>query len=178
MQKEETSVITRFLEKWSSRKSDKPKAGARSAVDAFRGRVAEQKAYLAEFENDTAGFNTWRSTWFQRAPGGFGVTIGRDSIDAGQGLSHVVVETTAHVAEFLDDLLHHTDSDVSFQKALEENRLRRAARLNNSKAKTKAPAIKPAARKPTTVTVKVTEASPAPAGTGAEKAKRGRKPRA
>ncbi len=140
--------MTSFLEKWSSRKFDKPKAGTRSAVDAFRVRVAEQKAYLAEFESDATGFTKWRSTWFQRVPGGFGVTIGRDSIDAGQGLRYVVLETTAQVAEFLDDLLQHADHDVSFQKALEENRSRRAALLNTAKMKTKAPATKVASRKP------------------------------
>jgi hypothetical protein len=165
--------MTSFLEKWSSRKSDKPKAGTRSAVDAFRVRVAEQKAYLAEFEGDAAGFNKWRSTWFQRVPGGLGVTIGRDSIDAGQGLSYVVLETTAQVAEFLDDLLQHADNDVSFQKALEENRSRRAALLNTAKAKTKAPATKAVARKP--ASVKATEAKPVSDGTEAEKPKRGRK---
>jgi len=168
--------MTSFLEKWSAKKSDKPKAGTRGAVDAFRARVAEQKAYLAEFESDAAGFNKWRSTWFQRAPGGFGVTIGRDSIDAGQGLSYVVVETTTQVAEFLDDLAQHADQDVSFQKALEENRSRRAALLNNGKAKTKAPEAKAATRKP--VTVKATQTSQVPGEAAAEKPKRGRKPKA
>ncbi|MFS8047593.1 hypothetical protein [Rhizobium sp. BR 314] len=168
--------MTSFLEKWSAKKSDKPKAGTRSAVDAFRVRVAEQKAYLVEFESDGAGFNKWRSTWFQRAPGGFGVTIGRDSIDAGQGLSYVVVETTAQVAEFLDDLAQHADNDVSFQKALEQNRLRRAALLNRAKAKVKAPAAKAATRKP--ATVKATETSQLSGEAGVEKPKRGRKPRA
>lgn len=165
--------MTSFLEKWASRKSDKPKPGTRSAVDAFRVRVAEQKAYLAEFEGDTAGFNKWRSTWFQRVPGGFGVTIGRDSIDAGQGLSYVVVETTSQVAEFLDDLLQHVDSDVSFQTALEENRSRRAALLNAAKARAKAPATKAAARKP--ATVKATETKPVSDGIEANEPKRGRK---
>ena len=164
--------MTNFLEKWSSRKSDKPKTGTRSAVDAFRVRVAEQKACLAEFEADAAGFNKWRSTWFQRVPGGFGVTIGRDAIDAGQGLNYVVVETIAQVAEFLDDLLQHADSDVSFQTALEENRARRAELLNSAKAKTKAPATKAAARKP--ATAKAMEAKPASDRTEADKPKRGR----
>ncbi len=165
--------MTSFLEKWSAKKSDKPKAGKRSAVDTFRARVAEQKIYLAEFESDVAGFNKWRSTWFQRAPGGFGVTIGRDSIDAGKGLNYVVVETTAQVAEFLDDLAGHADNDVSFQKALEDNRLRRAALLNGAKAKTPA---KAAARKP--ATVKATKADPVPGAAAAETPKRGRKPKA
>jgi hypothetical protein len=168
--------MTSFLEKWSARKSDKPKAGARSAVDAFRSRVAEQKAYLAEFEGDAAGFNKWRSTWFQRVPGGFGVTIGRDSIDAGQGLSYVVLETTAQVAEFLDDLLQHADHDVSFQRALEENRSRRAALLNTAKTKSRAPATKAVARKP--VTAKAAEAKPVSDGTEAVKPKRERKAKA
>jgi len=138
--------------------------------------VAEQKAYLAEFESDAAAFNKWRSTWFQRAPGGFGVTISRDSIDAGQGLNYVVVETTAQVAEFLDDLLQHANNDVSFQKALEENRSRRAALLNTAKAKTKAPAVKAAARKP--ALAKATKAKPVSGEVAAEKPKRGRKPKA
>lgn len=165
--------MTNFLEKWSSRKSDKPKAGTRSAVDAFRVRVAEQKAYLTEFEGDAAGFNKWRSTWFQRVPGGFGVTIGRDSIDAGQGLNYVVVETTAQVAEFLDDLAQHADNDGSFQKALEENRSRRAALLSTAKAKSKAPAAKVATSKP--AAAKATDAKSVSDGTEADGPKRGRK---
>jgi hypothetical protein len=173
---EEMNKMTNFLEKWSARKSDKPKAGARSAVDAFHLRIAEQSAYLVEFEADPAGFNKWRSTWFQRVAGGFGVTIGRDAIDAGQGLSYVVLETTAQVAEFLKDLDRHADEDVSFQKALEENRSRRAALLSTSKAKSKAPASKAATSKP--AAMKATDAKPVSGEADPDKPKRGRKPKA
>lgn len=127
--------MTNFLEKWSTKKAEKPKAGTRSAVDAFRARVTEQKAYLEEFELDAVGFDKWRSTWFQRVPGGFGVSIGRDAIDAGEGLSYVVVQTAKEVTEFLDDLLLHADQDKGFQQALEDNRQRRAALLNSAKSK-------------------------------------------
>jgi len=130
--------MTNFLEKWSSKKAEKPKAGTRGAVDAFRARIVEQKAYLEEFERDAAGFNKWRSTWFQRVPGGFGVTIGRDAIDAGEGVNYVVVETVGLVAEFLDDLSAHADNDVAFQQALEGNRARRAALLNSAKSRSRA----------------------------------------
>ena len=168
--------MANFLEKWSSKKANKPKAGTRSALDAFRGRVAEQKAYLEEFERDAAGFNKWRSTWFQRVPGGFGVTIGRDAINAGEGLSYVVVETVSQVAEFLDDLTRHADNDVAFQQALEENRLRRAALLNAAKSKAKAPALKAAASKSTST--KANSAKAAAVTTDADKPKRGRKAQA
>ncbi len=77
--------MTDFIEKWSARKADKPKAGARSVVETFRLRVAEQKEYLEAYERDPTGFKKWRSTWFQRVPGGFGVSIGRDAVSAGQG---------------------------------------------------------------------------------------------
>ncbi|TWB58306.1 hypothetical protein FBZ98_102933 [Rhizobium sp. ERR 922] len=144
--------MANFLEKWTSKKADKPKAGARNVVDTFRARVAEQKAYLEEYERDAAGFKKWRSTWFQRVPGGFGVTVGRDSINAGRGLSYVVVDTVKDVAEFLDDLAFHAENDVGFQQALEQNRQRRVALLNAAKtggkataSKTKAKAAKPAA---------------------------------
>jgi hypothetical protein len=36
-------------------------------------------------ERDPTGFKKWRSTWFQRGRGGFGVSIGRDAVSAGQG---------------------------------------------------------------------------------------------
>ncbi|MGG6895618.1 MULTISPECIES: hypothetical protein [Rhizobium] len=168
--------MANFLEKWSSKKADKPKTGMRSAIDTFRGRIAEQKAYLEEFERDAAGFNKWRSTWFQRVPGGFGVTIGRDAVNAGEGLSYIVVETVSQVAEFLDDLAQHAENDVAFQQALEENRLRRAALLNAAKSKVKAPASRPAASK--SASIKTAGAKAAAATTDADKPKRGRKPQA
>ncbi|NLR97689.1 hypothetical protein HGP17_12795 [Rhizobium sp. P38BS-XIX] len=151
--------MANFLEKWSSKKADKPKAGARNVVDTFRARVAEQKAYLEEYERDNAGFKKWRSTWFQRVPGGFGVTVGRDSINAGSGLSYIVVESLKDVSEFLEDLAYHAENDVGFQQALEQNRRRRVALLNaaktggdkvSAKAKAKPAAAKPAAAKPAT----------------------------
>lgn len=164
--------MANFLEKWTSKKADKPKAGARNVVDTFRARVAEQKAYLEEYERDAAGFKKWRSTWFQRVPGGFGVTVGRDSVNAGRGLSYVVVDTLKDVAEFLDDLTFHAEHDVGFQQALEQNRQRRVALLNAAKtggktAKTKAKAAKPAAAKPAAVKPAATK----PAATKAAAAK-------
>lgn len=134
--------MTNFIEKWSAKKADKPKAGARNVVETFRLRVAEQKNYLETYERDPAGFNKWRSTWFQPVPGGFGVSIGRDAVSAGAGLSYVVVETVGQVAEFLDDLARHAEGDLGFQKTLEENRARRAAVLNAAKA----PRAKPGPR--------------------------------
>ncbi len=130
--------MTDFIGKWSGKKADKPKAGARNVVETFRLRVAEQKDYLEAYERDPAGFNKWRSTWFQRVPDGFGVSVGRDAVSAGQGLTYVVVETVAQVAEFLDDLAQHAEQDLGFQKTLEENRARRAAVLNAAKAQSKA----------------------------------------
>ncbi|ENN88711.1 hypothetical protein RHSP_43013 [Rhizobium freirei PRF 81] len=181
--------MANFLEKWSSKKAEKPKAGARNVVDTFRARVAEQKAYLEEYEKDVAGFKKWRSTWFQRVPSGFGVTVGRDSVNAGAGLSYIVVESVKEVAEFLDDLAHHAEKDAGFQQALEQNRKRRVALLNAaksgddtaaSKAKAK-PAAKSAAAKPAASksSPKVTKAKAAPAAVAeADKPKRGRKPKA
>lgn len=131
-------VVTNFIEKWSAKKTDKPKAGARNVVEIFRSRVAEQKDYLEEYERDPAGFKKWRSTWFQRVPGGFGVSVGRDAVSAGEGLSYVIVETAREVAEFLDDLAQHAEQDLDFQKALEENRARRAAVLNAARAQSSA----------------------------------------
>ena len=184
--------MANFLEKWTSKKADKPKAGARNVVDTFRARVAEQKAYLEEYERDAAGFRKWRSTWFQRVPGGYGVTVGRDSINAGRGLSYVVVDTIKDVAEFLDDLAHHAEHDVGFQQALEQNRQRRVALLNaaktggkattsKAKAKAKPAAAKPAAAKPAAAKTstratraKAAVAAPAPAAAEAAKPKRTR----
>lgn len=179
--------MANFLEKWTSKKADKPKAGARNVVDTFRARVAEQKAYLEEYERDAAGFRKWRSTWFQRVPGGYGVTVGRDSINAGRGLSYVVVDTIKDVAEFLDDLAYHAEHDVGFQQALEQNRQRRVALLNaaktggkattpKAKAKAKPAAAKPAAAKPaaaktSTRATRAKAAAAAPASAAAEAAK-------
>ncbi|MBB3427365.1 hypothetical protein FHT85_004366 [Rhizobium sp. BK312] len=188
--------MANFLEKWTSKKADKPKAGARNVVDTFRARVAEQKAYLEEYERDAAGFRKWRSTWFQRVPGGYGVTVGRDSINAGRGLSYVVVDTIKDVAEFLDDLAHHAEHDVGFQQALEQNRQRRVALLNaaktggkattsKAKAKAKPAAAKPAAAKPAAAKTstratraKAAVAAPAPAAAEAAKPKRTRRTKA
>jgi len=188
--------MANFLEKWTSKKADKPKAGARNVVDTFRARVAEQKAYLEEYERDTAGFKKWRSTWFQRVPGGYGVTVGRDSINAGRGLSYVVVDTIKDVAEFLDDLAYHAEHDVGFQQALEQNRQRRVALLNaaktggkattsKAKAKAKPAAAKPAAAKPAAAKTstratraKAAVAAPAPAAAEAAKPKRTRRTKA
>ncbi len=163
--------MANFLEKWTSKKAEKPKAGARNVVDTFRARVAEQKAYLEEYERDAAGFKKWRSTWFQRVPGGYGVTVGRDSINAGRGLSYVVVDTVKDVAEFLDDLAYHAEHDVGFQQALEQNRQRRVALLNaaktgdkasasKAKAKTKPAAAKPSAAKPAAAKAASAKTSP------------------
>ncbi|MGY5778502.1 hypothetical protein [Rhizobium sp. LEGMi135b] len=193
--------MANFLEKWTSKKADKPKAGARNVIDTFRARVAEQKAYLEEYERDATGFKKWRSTWFQRVPGGFGVTVGRDSVNAGRGLSYVVVDTVKDVAEFLDDLAHHAEHDAGFRQALEQNRQRRVALLNAAKtggkaAKTKAKAAKPAAAKSAAVKPAATKAAaakaapkatrtkaapvaaPAPAAAEAAKPKRTRKTKA
>ena len=188
--------MANFLEKWTSKKADKPKAGARNVVDTFRARVAEQKAYLEEYERDAAGFKKWRSTWFQRVPGGYGVTVGRDSINAGRGLSYVVVDTIKDVAEFLDDLAYHAEHDVGFQQALEQNRQRRVALLNaaktggkattsKAKAKAKPAAAKPAAAKPAAAKTstratraKAAVAAPAPAAAEAAKPKRTRRTKA
>jgi hypothetical protein len=168
--------MANFLEKWSSKKADKPKAGARNVIDTFRARVAEQKAYLEEYERDAAGFKKWRSTWFQRVPGGYGVTVGRDSVNAGRGLSYVVVDAVKDVAEFLDDLAYHAEHDAGFRQALEQNRQRRVSLLTaaktggkaaSSKAKTKAKA-KPAAAKP--AVAKSAAVKPAAAKPAASKA--------
>jgi len=166
--------VTDFLQKWSSKKADKPKAGAKTVIDTFRARIAEQKAYLEEYERDVDGFSKWRSTWFQRVPGGFGVTVGRDSVNAGKGLSYVVVETLKDVAEFLDDLAHHAQNDTGFQQALESNRQRRAALLNAGKtgAVAASKAAKPAAAKAPRAK------AAAVAAEGDAKPKRGRKSKA
>lgn len=168
--------MTDFLDKWSSKKADKPKTGTKTVIETFRSRVAEQKAYLEEYERDAAGFKKWRSTWFQRVPGGFGVSIGRDSVNAGKGLSYVVVETLTDVAEFLDDLAHHAENDSAFQQALEENRKRRAALLNAAKTEGKTAGSK-TPTKPAAAKSSQTKVVTAATESGA-KPKRGRKPKA
>lgn len=119
---------SRFLEKWAARKAEKQKAGPGDAVAAFLARIEKQKALLAEFQADPAGFKKWRSAWFRKVTGGFGVSISYDAVDAGGGLRYIVVETVRDVAEFLDDLAQHAQTDMNFQRVLKENRLRRADR--------------------------------------------------
>jgi len=178
--------MANFLEKWSTKKATKPTPGAKNVVDVFRGRVAEQKAYLEEYERDTSGFSKWRSTWFQKVPGGFGVTVGRDSVDAGQGLSYVVVSSTSDVAEFLDDLAYHAENDVGFQQALEQNRLRRVGFLNAAKSagaksmdKPSKPAATASSATPKTIVSRAKPASKTKASTAPQPgaARRGRKPK-
>jgi len=178
--------MAKFLEKWTAKKASKPKAGTKNAVDTFKTRVAEQKGYLEDYERDTAGFKKWRSTWFQKVPGGFGVTVGRDSVDAGKGLSYVVVASTKEIAEFLDDLAAHADNDVGFQQALEENRLKRVARLGSAKADVTAKKSAPTSRTNTAAAgnresktaSKASKAKSSTAVADAEKPRRGRKPKA
>lgn len=119
---------SRFIEKWAAKKAEKPKAGPGDAVATFLARIERQKALLAEFQADPAGFKKWRSAWFREAMGGFGVSITHDAVDAGGGLRYIVVKTARDVAEFLEDLAQHAQTDVNFQRVLKENRLRRAAR--------------------------------------------------
>ncbi|MGZ9719022.1 hypothetical protein [Rhizobium miluonense] len=47
-------------------------------------------------------------------------------------MNYVIVETLKDVAEFLDHLAEH---DLGFQKAIEDNRGRRAALLNAAKSR-------------------------------------------
>jgi hypothetical protein len=116
-----------FMKKWAARKADKPTAGSTDVVANFLARIERQKALLAEFQSDPAGFTKWRSAWFRQVAGGFGVSVTHDSVDAG-GLRYVVVDTADDVVEFLDDLAHHAQRDVNFQAVLRENRQRHAAR--------------------------------------------------
>ncbi|NEI72289.1 hypothetical protein GR212_22140 [Rhizobium lusitanum] len=118
-----------FFQKWSAKMAEKPQAKATDVVAIFLARIDRQKTLLDEFRSDPAAFRGWRSAWFRKVAGGFGVNIGRDSIDAGAGLRYVVVETVQAVAEFLDDLARHAQTDANFQCALEETRQRRAARV-------------------------------------------------
>lgn len=119
---------SQFIEKWAARKAEKPKAGAVDVIATFLARIERQKTLLAEFEADPAGFTSWRSAWFRKVPGGYGVGIGHDLIDAGGGLRYIVVETVHGISDFLDDLCHHAQTDMAFQRALKENRLQRASR--------------------------------------------------
>lgn len=119
---------SQFLAKWAAKKAEKPKAGAKDIVATFLQRVERQKKLLAEFEADPAGFASWRSAWFSKVTGGFGVGIGYDLIDAGGGLRYIVVDTLHDVSAFLDDLAEHAQTDMNFQRALRENRVQRAKR--------------------------------------------------
>jgi hypothetical protein len=153
--------MAEFLKKWSEKKAVKPKVGTQDAVETFKTRVIEQKAYLAEYERDADGFRKWRSTWFQKVPGGFGVTVGRDGVDAGNGLSYVILSSTKEISDFLDDLTSHADTDISFQRALEENRLKRVARLGNAKVGVKARKSKPKSSDPKSTQEVASSSSPA-----------------
>jgi hypothetical protein len=124
---------SQFLEKWIAKKAERPKVGASDAVAAFLARIEQQKLLLAEFQSDPDGFRRWRSAWFRKIAGGFGVSVSHDSIDAGDGLRYVVVETADNVLQFLDDLHRHAQTDLDFQRALKENRKHRAARLLGGK---------------------------------------------
>ena len=117
-----------FIEKWAAKKAEKPKAGATDIVATFLKRIERQKELLAQFEADPAGFTSWRSAWFSKVTGGFGVSIGYDLIDAGGGLRYIVVDTLHDVSAFLDDLAEHAQTDMNFQRALRENRVQRAKR--------------------------------------------------
>jgi hypothetical protein len=123
-----------FLDKWSAKKAEKPKAGQKSTLDTFKGKIKEQQDLLAEYEGNKPAFKKWRSTWFQPVAGGFGISVGRDALDAGSGVNYVKVGTTAEVKEFLDDLRQHAETDKAFQETLEGNRQRRAALLASAKA--------------------------------------------
>ncbi|MGY5800152.1 hypothetical protein ACXHMN_02350 [Rhizobium sp. LEGMi12c] len=123
-----------FLEKWIAKKAERPRAGGQSVVETFLARVDQQKILLAEFQSDPDGFKRWRSAWFRKVAGGFGVSVSHDLIDAGDGLRYVVVDTLDGVSQFLDDLRHHAQTDLDFQQALEANRRQRAARLAGGKA--------------------------------------------
>lgn len=123
-----------FLEKWIGRKAERPRAGAQGVVETFLARLDQQKILLAEFQSNPGGFKRWRSAWFRKVAGGFGVSVSHDLIDAGNGLRYVVVDTLDGVFQFLDDLRHHAQTDLDFQQALEANRMQRAARLTGGKA--------------------------------------------
>lgn len=117
-----------FVQKWSSKRAEKPKANTTDAVSAFVARIEQQKSLLSEFLVDPQAFTNWRAAWFRRVAGGFGVKISYDAIDAGGGLHYVVVDTAEEVADFFSDLAQHAQTDPAFQTALQQNRRRRAAR--------------------------------------------------
>jgi len=123
-----------FIEKWAAKRAEKPKAGAADIVAAFLSRIERQRELLAEFEADPAGFTNWRSAWFRKVAGGFGVSIGHDRIDAGNGLRYIVVDSLRDVHEFLDDLGQHVQTDDKFQRALKENRKLRSDRRTGASA--------------------------------------------
>lgn len=131
---EASELSSSFLQKWVTKKAEKPKAGAVDATSKFLERIERQKTLLAALRFDPAGFTNWRSAWFRQVAGGYGISIGHDSVDAGGGLKYVVVDTLDAVAEFLEDLAHHTQTDMDFQRALTESRRRRAKRLLGAKA--------------------------------------------
>ncbi|WP_459463115.1 hypothetical protein [Rhizobium sp. No.120] len=122
---------SQLLEKWLARKAERPKVGSQDVVETFLARLDQQKMLLAEFQQNPDGFRRWRSAWFRRAAGGFGVSIGHDLIDAGGGLRYVVVDTLDDISRFLDDLGHHARTDLDFRRALEANRRQRAARRSS-----------------------------------------------
>ncbi len=125
---------SQFLEKWIAKKAKRPKTGSQDVIATFLARIEQQKQLLAEYESDTAGFARWRSAWFRKVDGGFGVSISHDSVDAGGGLRYVVVDTVHDVSAFLDDLGHHAQTDTGFQRALSENRTQRAGRRSGTRA--------------------------------------------
>jgi hypothetical protein len=124
-------ATSEFILKWEAKRAVKPKTGPTDAVTTFLTRIEQQKALLADYQSDPDGFSKLRSAWFRRIPEGFGVKIGYDSIDAGGGLRYVVVDTIQAVAEFLEDLIHHAQTDAGFQRALTETHMRRGARLRS-----------------------------------------------
>lgn len=120
-----------FILKWAAKRAVRPKTGPTDVVTTFLRRIEQQKVLLADYQSDPDGFRKLRSAWFRKIPEGFGVRIGYDSIDAGGGLRYVVVDTIQAVAEFLEDLIHHAQTDAGFQRALTENHMRRGARLRS-----------------------------------------------
>ncbi len=131
---EDLPVTSEFLEKWAGRRAQKPKAGAADIVTTFLARIEKQKELLSEFETDPAGFTNWRSAWFRKVAGGFGVSIGHDRVDAGDGLRYIVVESLHDVHEFLNDLGEHVRTDDNFQRALKANQRLRSDRRTGASA--------------------------------------------
>ncbi|MFS8047361.1 hypothetical protein [Rhizobium sp. BR 314] len=131
---EDLPVTSGFFEKWAGRRADKPKAGTADIVATFLARIEKQKELLSEFEVDPAGFTNWRSAWFRKVAGGFGVSIGHDRVDAGDGLRYVVVDSLREVHEFLEDLGEHVRTDEIFQRALKANHKLRSNRRTGASA--------------------------------------------